>query len=393
MENGNLRYRPGLNQVVPLGDRLAAALDGAHRLDLAVAYAKVSGTGELLRTALPRSSRAVVGLGFGLTDPPAVEQMSSAGAEVRCVVDSQVLAASQFHPKLYLASRQHSLVVLSGSGNLTGGGLRGNVEQYEELRLPDPSPLADDQRGRFEQLWQHGVPLRDLRRSGDWDEYRQRARDRRLLEREDRRRVLRLDRTTGRLVGRLARAGTRRGPGYVGITNPDWWALQLALRDQVDRALFWRKNVNNFSALARGGLFFHLVKHPGGQEDLRSIEGFSTYPGVFETAEAEDLWRRYGRLLGVERLQDLYDRLDVEPHRTLGVIHLEDLVELDRPVSLAELRASGIRFARNIVSGRGLTLEEVALILELGGLEVEAPRLSLAAEPAVPYLLDRPGSP
>lgn len=387
MWDGDVRYQPGLNQVVPLGDRLAAALDGAHGLDLAVAYAKVSGTGELLRTALPRSSRAVVGLGFGVTDPPAVEQLAAAGAEVRCVVDSELLAASQFHPKLYLASRPRSLIVLSGSANLTGGGLRGNVEQYEELRLPEPSSPADDQRERFEQLWGHGVPLRDLRRSGDWEEYRQRARDRRLLEREDRRRVLRLDRTSGRLVGRLARAETRQGPGYLGITNPDWWALQLSLRDQVDRALFWRKNTDRFSALARGGLFFHLVKHPSGQEDLRSIQGFSTYPGVFETAEAEDLWRRYDRLLGVERLKDLYDRLHVEPGRTLGVIHLEDLIELDRPVPLAELRANGVSFARNIVSGRGLSLEEVALILELGGLGVEAPRLSVAAEPAVPYQL------
>ncbi len=385
MPDGDFEYRPGLNQVVPLGERLAASLEGADRLDLAVAYAKASGAGELLRAEVPRSSRAVVGLGFGLTDPPAVERLQGSGMEVRCVVDAATVAASQFHPKLYLASRPGALVVLSGSANLTGGGLRHNVEQYEELHLPDPSPRADEQRERFERLWDHGVPLQDLRRSGDWEEYRERVRDRRLLDREARRKVLRLDRTTGRLVGRLARAGTRRAPGYLGITHPDWWTLQLGLRDQADRALFWRRNTNAFSALASGGLFFHLVKHPSGQEDLRTVEGFSTYPGVFETGEAEQLWRRYGHLLGVDRLQQLYDRLGVEPGRTLGVIHLEEPTELDRPVPLAELRANGIPFARNIVSGRTLTLEEVAHLLELGGLATNAVQHRLAAEPSTAY--------
>lgn len=383
-----MAYRAGLNQVVGLGERLAEALQEASGLDLAVAYAKSSGTGALLKSAVPRRSRAVVGLGFGLTDPPAVEQLADAGVAVRCVIDGVALVASQFHPKLYLASQPGALVVLSGSANLTGGGLRSNVEQYEELRFPDPSPLADRQRERFEQLWDHGVPLQDLRRSGDWAEYRQQARDRRLLEREDRRRVLRLDRDTGRLLGRLARAGTRRAPGYVGITHPDWWALQLRLRDQTDRALFWRRNTNNFNALARGGLFFHLVRHRSGQEDLRSVEGFSVFPGEYETGQPDDLWHRYGPLLGVERLQELYDRLDVEPGRPLGIIHLEEPTELDRPVTLEELRANGIAFARNIVSGRTLTLEEVAQILELGGLGAQITHLRLAAETRPRYRKD-----
>jgi len=48
----------------------------------------------------------------------------------------------------------------------------------------------------------------------------------------------------------------------------------------------------------------------------------------------------------------------------------EDLTEFDRPVTLEELRANGVRFARNIVSGRGLNLDETATVLELGGLGV-----------------------
>ena len=56
--------------------------------------------------------------------------------------------------------------------------------------------------------------------------------------------------------------------------------------------------------------------------------------------------------------------------RRVGVIHLEQLTELDRPVPLAELRANRVPFARNIVSGKALNLDEVATLLELGGLGV-----------------------
>jgi HKD family nuclease len=376
-------YRPGLGPGEPLYERLAAALDGAERLQLAVAYAKSSGVGHLLGLGVPSRSRAVVGLGFGLSDPPAVERLEAAGVEVRCAVDSSTLEATTFHPKLYLASRPRELVVLSGSANLTGGGLRGNVEQYEELRFTDPSDGADRQQERFERLWDCGASLNDLRRSGDWDDYLVRARSRRRLEQEDRRRLARLNASTGRLMGQLVRRGTDRAPGYLGITHPDWWAHQLQLRDRADRALFWRRNTNDFRALATGGMFFHLVRQPSGDEELRSIEGFSTYPGVYEVGTPEELWRRYGELLGVYSVAEIHERLGIEPGRSIGVIHLEQVTELDRPVPLVELRASRVAFARNIVSGRALSLDEVATVLDLGGLGVAG---SIAAdEPPRPY--------
>src|SRR6056297_3172382 len=139
-----------------------------------------------------------------------------------------------------------------------------------------------DQRERYELVWEHGTQLNLLRRSGDWDRYRQRARDRRLLEREDRRKLTRLQASTGQLIGSLARRSTRAAPGYIGITNGDWWELQLHLRDQTDRALFWRRNTKGFKALATGGVFFHLVKDRSVPEELRAIRGYSVYPGDYE---------------------------------------------------------------------------------------------------------------
>ncbi len=165
-----------------------------------------------------------------------------------------------FHPKPYLVERHRELRTISGSANLTGPGWTRNVEQFEELSFPDPSVEADRQRERYERVWEHGTPLSLLRRSGDLDRYRQRARDRRLLEREDRRRLTRLQASTGQLVGSLARRATRASPGYLGSTNGDWWEVQLHLRDQTDRTLFWRRNTKNFEALATGGVFFGLAR-------------------------------------------------------------------------------------------------------------------------------------
>ena len=364
-----MRYAPGLNQQVALQTRMRAAFDGAQRVHIAAAYAKSSGTSKLLQLEPPRGSRAVVGLGFGISDPLAVEQLDDAGIDVRVVGDGAV-SASTFHPKLYLVERRGELRAISGSANLTGPGWTTNVEQFEELSFPDPSMEADGQRERYELVWEHGTPLSLLRRSGDWDRYRQRARDRRLLEREDRRRLTRLQASTGQLIGSLARRSTRAAPGYIGITNGDWWELQLHLRDQTDRALFWRRNTNNFKALATGGVFFHLVKDPSVPEELRAIRGYSVYPGEYEVGFAAELFRRYNRLLGVADLHELHHRLNIEPGAQIGVIHLESMTELDRPVTLDELRANDIAFAQNIVSGRSLSLEEVATVFELGGLGV-----------------------
>ncbi len=373
-----MRHAPGLNQQIALHSRMRAAFDGAQRVHVAAAYAKSSGTSKLLQLEPPRGSRAVVGLGFGISDPLAVEQLDDAGIDVRVVADGAV-SSSTFHPKLYLVERRGELRTISGSANLTGPAWTTNVEQFEELSFPDPSAEADGQRERYELVWEHGTPLSLLRRSGDWDRYRQRARDRRLLEREDRRRLTRLQASTGQLIGSLARRSTRAAPGYLGITNDDWWELQLHLRDQTDRALFWRRNTKGFKALATGGIFFHLVKDPSVPEGLRAIRGYSVYPGEYEVGFAAELFRRYGRLLGVGDLHQLHQRLSIEPGGQIGVIHLESLTKLDRPVTLDELRANGVTFAQNIVSGRSLTLEEIATVFELGGLGVPDDVL-LAAE-------------
>lgn len=372
-----MEHRSGLNETGTFDERVGLAMRGAERLDIGVAYAKTSGVSRLLRHDPPRG-RAVVGLGFGITDPEAVEQLDRTGFDVRVVADGTTVSSSQFHPKLYVVHRPGELLTLSGSANLTGSAWTTNVEQFEELRFHSPSEEAGMQEERFERVWDHGQPLALLRREGRWDEYRERARDRRILEREDRRRLAAMDARTGRLVGGLARAGVRDAPGYIGITNDEWWEMQLRRRDRTDTALFWRRNTNRFRALADGGMFFHLVKAPGRPEDQRAVRGYSVFRGDYEVGAARILFGRYGPMLGVETLPQLHDRLKVPVGGDISVVHLTEITELPRAVTLAELRSAGVAFARNIVSGRGLALEEIATILELGGLGA-APQ-ELAAE-------------
>jgi HKD family nuclease len=377
------RYTPGLNEFTPLEERIGAAFAGATGAHLGIAYAKTSGVSRLLRLRPPTGSRVVAGLGFGITDPQAIEQLEHAGLEVRVVPDGSVLGANQFHPKLYLVERPGELITLSGSANLTGAAWTANVEQYEELVHRDPSDAADQQRHRFEAIWDHGASLHDLRRSGEWDAYRQRARDRRALEREDRRRLVKLQARAGRLVGQLATSRTREAPAYIAITNDEWWDFQLRQRDGADRALFWRRNTNRFRALADGGVMFHLVKDPTVPEELRAIRGYSVFRGDYEVADAADAFRRYGPMLGVHTLAQLHARLAIPPGSEIGIIHLEALSELERPVPLIELRANGVAFAPNIVSGKTIDLTQLSVVFELGGLGV--PDVTLAADAPVSY--------
>jgi hypothetical protein len=86
-----------MNQPAPLGRTLAAHLGGATHLDVAVAYVKESGTKQLLRSGLPPNARFLVGIGFGLTDPSAVEELVRAGAEVRLFLGGGGHRPESFH--------------------------------------------------------------------------------------------------------------------------------------------------------------------------------------------------------------------------------------------------------------------------------------------------------
>jgi len=127
-----------------LVDVVNELLPTATEARFAVAFMKHSGLSLIepaLDTCLANGGHVefVVGLDFHTTDARslrALRNLASASdrCELYCYSDPSDEAAT-YHPKLYLATRRHTLTAIVGSSNLTQGGLRDNVEVNAVLRL------------------------------------------------------------------------------------------------------------------------------------------------------------------------------------------------------------------------------------------------------------------
>jgi HKD family nuclease len=162
---------------VPGGTTLTAALQDTlvgfdfNRLDVAVAYATVSGITALEKAlaAFPGTSRWVVGLDDAITQPEAVVRlMEMPGATVRLAT----LAAQgrRFHPKVYClwSSVAPERCVLSvGSGNMTLNGLRKNGEVAAILSASSAKE-SDELKAIWAEMWELGT----LATKEKLDEYR-----------------------------------------------------------------------------------------------------------------------------------------------------------------------------------------------------------------------------
>jgi|GEM_PF-3270017 len=129
----------------------AAALD-ARSLSIAVAFVTESGVEKLASVLDPigELNLEVVARAGGVTTPGALQALRyRLGARVSVAIGRDSM---RFHPKLWLARTDSELKVLSGSGNLTSGGLTENVEQFELSRMPLKSEAALLQEERFIEL-------------------------------------------------------------------------------------------------------------------------------------------------------------------------------------------------------------------------------------------------
>src|SRR4051812_32002367 len=148
-------------------------LADAERVDAAVAFVTGSGV-QVLRELLAESGTPaklrIVVRGGPVSDPDAVIALADLGANVRVVMG---VHAPQFHPKLWISSSADWTFVLSGSGNLTAGGLDQNHEQFEllGLRLPDRELEAAAHHARWKAFFALGSPLADAIASPAWDEW------------------------------------------------------------------------------------------------------------------------------------------------------------------------------------------------------------------------------
>lgn len=145
---------------------LPRALRNATRLRLATAFAHMSGW-HLLSPAVRQSSARkdlLTGLDFCQTEPTLLREwlkLSRTGQVRACLYPK---SSATFHPKVLIVESQNSAFAIVGSGNLSAGGLRDNVE----CSLYTNNPLIIQQLNEwFEQQITNSFPLTQA----DIDEY------------------------------------------------------------------------------------------------------------------------------------------------------------------------------------------------------------------------------
>jgi|SRR5689334_14565613 len=100
------------------------------------------------------------------------------GASISLVTGPEAVL---FHPKLWLLEgREGTLEVVSGSGNLTAGGLCDNREQFEIAHVTDAQEI-EAQWNRFAALTEGAVTLEEMLGSIAWKEWKQQLPERRQL--------------------------------------------------------------------------------------------------------------------------------------------------------------------------------------------------------------------
>jgi HKD family nuclease len=167
-------------------EALEAMAAEAIRLRAAVAFVTSTGVAvvDALRAQHPALALQVTARGAPMTEPQALLALHDLQVEVRVVCGS---AAQAFHPKPWVADSEDHLHVLSGSGNLTAGGLMDNTEQFEYLTASrDESDVIREHEARLEGFESLGVPLTDVRGSPYWSEWERQTNRRMEIAEEER---------------------------------------------------------------------------------------------------------------------------------------------------------------------------------------------------------------
>lgn len=291
--------QPGFTAI----ELLERELPDALRLDAASAFVTRSGIELLAGLPRPRKVRLVCRAGHGVTEPGAVVE------------------AARFHPKLYLIETRERLVVLAGSGNLTAGGLRDNVEQFELHALAPLTPIARGHQTRFNELWGQGAPLDELRSGGAPMAASQiaGALDR-WLQNTERRQV-----SAGLLADALEELHSHA---------PKSWAL-LAIRSQYDRQLRFQLMLN-----------FHLVR-------LR--DDGCLIVGIGDERLADEIARRFPATRRDPR--GPYGQTDL----TIAAVDVAAVVPVVRRAVLAHTRSRGGQAPR--ASHSRLAVEELERVV------------------------------
>jgi hypothetical protein len=147
-----------------------AALGDGAAIRAAVAFVTRTGVAELaeLLSGFQDVTVEITARAQDVTEPEALLALRELGADVSIVIGRH---ASAFHPKLWLVGHAEETIVIAGSGNLTGGGLLTNDEQFEVIRLPTGDPLIAAHHDRLDHLTRHALALDVIEGSAIWREW------------------------------------------------------------------------------------------------------------------------------------------------------------------------------------------------------------------------------
>lgn len=129
-------------------DDLAALFDNAQHVDIAVAFAKMSGWGHIkaeLTALLERggSARCMIGLDFCQSEPALLSKLLRLSQQFPLSVYVGSSSGYVFHPKVYRFEYDNgSVASLIGSANWTHGGLSDNFECSVLLKTKGEGALA-----------------------------------------------------------------------------------------------------------------------------------------------------------------------------------------------------------------------------------------------------------
>ncbi len=112
---------------------LLSSLRNATAVRIAMAFGHMSGWSKVedaLTQSKARSVTVLLGRAFFRTEPKVLLKLRTLEKEHSQPRFEVKLASviATFHPKVWIINHEHSLIAIVGSGNLSGGGLLGNVE-------------------------------------------------------------------------------------------------------------------------------------------------------------------------------------------------------------------------------------------------------------------------
>ncbi len=148
--------------------------------------------------------------------------------------------------------------------------------------------------------------------------------------------------------------------GYIGVTSFYWW--NYLKNKNIEKINFWN-TMKTFNVLEKGDVFFFLKKNDSNESGERAVVGCAFFD-EFSRMSLEDAWTIYGNGNGYETYEEFSNAFagmfDEKNLMEIGCIGLSDYVAFNKPIYLSKL---GIEFQNAIVSGKGITEDEVNKII------------------------------